>query len=86
MAKRRSLRDGDMLIPLGVLGVIAGVDAMTSPGMVVTASFGVAAVVASALTTVRRTAAVAVAASVLAALSPVGTTTSAPWAGGSAWP
>jgi len=71
MAKRRSLLDGDMLIPLGVLGVIAGVDAMTSPGMVVTASFGVAAVVASALTTVRRTAAVAVAASVLAALSPV---------------
>jgi len=71
MAMRRSLQDGDMLIPLGLLGVIAGVDAMTPPRMVVTASFGVAAVVASALTTVRRTAIVAVAASVLAALSAV---------------
>ena len=71
MAKRRWLQDGDMLIPLGVLGVIAGVDAMSPPRMVVTASFGVAAVVASALTTVRRTAIVAVAATVLAALSPV---------------
>ena len=71
MAKRRWLQDGDMLIPLGVLGVIAGVDAMLPPRMVFTASFGVAAVVASALTTVRRTAIVAVAASVLAALSAV---------------
>ena len=71
MAKRRSLQDGDVLIPLGVLGVIAGVDAMVPPRMVVTASFGVAAVVASAVTTVRRTAIVAFAASVLAALSAV---------------
>lgn len=71
MAKRRSLQDGDMLIPLGVLAVVAGVDAMTPPSMVVTASFGIAAVVASALTSVRRTATVAVAASVLSAASAV---------------
>jgi serine phosphatase RsbU (regulator of sigma subunit) len=71
MAKRRSVRDGDMLIPLGVLGVIAGVDAMLPPRTVVTASLGVAAVVASAITTVRRTAIVAVAAAGLAALSAV---------------
>jgi phosphoserine phosphatase RsbU/P len=71
MAKMRSLRDGDMLLPLGVLGVVAGVDAMLPPTTVVTASLGVAAVVASALTTVRRTAMVAVAASLLAALSAV---------------
>ena len=71
MAKRRSLQDSDMVIPLGVLGVIAGVDAMLPPTTVVTASFGVAAVVASALTTVRRTAMVGVAATVLTALSAV---------------
>ena len=71
MAKRRSLQDSDMVIPLGVLGVIAGVDAMLPPTTVVNASFGVAAVVASALTTVRRTAMVGVAATVLTALSAV---------------
>src|SRR5215213_11003160 len=70
MAKRRSVQDGDMLLPLGVLGVISGVDAILPPKMVVTASSGVAAVVASAMTTVRRTTIVAVAASALPAALP----------------
>jgi sigma-B regulation protein RsbU (phosphoserine phosphatase) len=69
MAKRHAFEDGDLLLPLAVLGVVAGVDAMLPASTVVTASFAVAAVVASALTTVRRTALVGVAATVLAALS-----------------
>jgi phosphoserine phosphatase RsbU/P len=71
MATKRSLRDSDMLIPLGVLGVLAGLDAALPPRILVSGSFGVAAIVASAITTVRRTAIVGALAVVLTALSPV---------------
>jgi serine phosphatase RsbU (regulator of sigma subunit) len=71
MAAKRSLQDMDLLIPLGVLGVLAGIDAALPPEMLVSGSFGIAAVVASALTTVRRTAAVGLAALAVTALSPI---------------
>jgi phosphoserine phosphatase RsbU/P len=71
MATKRSLRDNDLLIPLGVLGVLAGLDAALPPRILVSGSFGVAAIVASAITTVRRTAIVGALAVVLTALSPV---------------
>src|SRR5690348_8811890 len=69
MAVRRSLPGWDVLLPLGVLGVIVIVDAALPSRIVVTGAFAVAAIVASAITTVTRTAVVAVAATVLAALS-----------------
>jgi phosphoserine phosphatase RsbU/P len=71
MGKRHSLQDGDMLVPLVVLGIIAGIDGMVPPRMVVSGSFATAVIVASALTTVRRTAIVGVAATALAALSAI---------------
>jgi serine phosphatase RsbU (regulator of sigma subunit) len=67
----RRLRGADVLIPLGVLGVIVVLDALLPPSVVVSGAFAVAAIVASATTTVRRTALVAVSALVLAALSAV---------------
>ena len=69
MATKRWLLGRDVLIPLGVLGVIVSVDALLPPRVVVTGAFAVAAIVASATTTARRTAIVAVAATVLAAAS-----------------
>jgi phosphoserine phosphatase RsbU/P len=71
MLTKRSLQDHDLLIPLGVLGVLAGIDAALPPRLLVSGSFGVAAVVASAITTVRRTAMVGVAALMVTALSPI---------------
>jgi phosphoserine phosphatase RsbU/P len=71
MASKRSLQDHDLLIPLAVLGVLAGIDAALPPRLLVSGSFGVAAVVASAITTVRSTAMVGLAALVVTALSPI---------------
>ncbi|HET7194979.1 MAG TPA: PP2C family protein-serine/threonine phosphatase [Nocardioides sp.] len=71
MTPKRSLKDKDLIIPLGVLGVLAGIDAALPPRLLVSGSFGVAAVVASAITTVRRTAMVGVAALVVTAISPI---------------
>jgi phosphoserine phosphatase RsbU/P len=71
MASKRSLQDNDLLIPLGVLGVLAGFDLTFPPSVLVSGSFAVAAVVASAITTVRRTAVVGAAAVLLTALSPL---------------
>jgi serine phosphatase RsbU (regulator of sigma subunit) len=71
MAPKRSLKDNDLLIPLGVLGLLAGIDVALPPRLLVSGSFGVAAVVASAVTTVRRTAMVGLAALLVTALSPI---------------
>ena len=56
-------------IPLAVLGVIVVVDALLPPAIVVTGAFGIAAIVASALVSVRQTALVAGAAVLLSGLS-----------------
>jgi phosphoserine phosphatase RsbU/P len=64
-------RDLDLLIPLGVLGVLAGIDVALPPRLLVSGSFAIAAVVASAITTVRRTAMVGLAALVVTAVSPI---------------
>jgi phosphoserine phosphatase RsbU/P len=69
MANSRWLQGWDVIIPLGVLGGIVAIDAALPPRIVVTGAFAMAAIVASAITTVTRTAVVAVAATVLAALS-----------------
>jgi hypothetical protein len=71
VATRRWLQALDTLIPLGVLGVIVILDAVLPARVVVSGAFAFAAIVASAITTVRRTAIVGAAASVLAALSPL---------------
>jgi serine phosphatase RsbU (regulator of sigma subunit) len=71
MATRRWLQALDVLVPLGVLGVIVILDAVLTARVLVSGAFAFAAIVASALTTVRRTAIVGAAASVLAALSPL---------------
>jgi phosphoserine phosphatase RsbU/P len=69
MATKRSLQDGQFFIPLVVLGVLAGIDATFPPQTLVSSSYGVAALVACAITTVRITAVFGIASSVLAALS-----------------
>ena len=56
-------------IPLAVLGVVVVVDALLPPAIVVTGAFGIAAIVASALVSVRQTAVVAGAAAFLTGLS-----------------
>jgi serine phosphatase RsbU (regulator of sigma subunit) len=71
MATWRWRRAGDVLIPLGVLGIIVILDALLPARLVVSGAFAFAAIVASALTTVRRTAMAGAAALVLAALSPL---------------
>ena len=71
MATMRSFQDKDLLIPLGVLGVLAGIDAALPPRLLVSGSFAIAAVVASAMTTVRRTAVVGLAALLVTAASPI---------------
>lgn len=71
MATKRWLQGADVLIPLGVLGAIVVLDALLPPRVVVGGAFAVAAIVASATTTVRRTAFVAASALALAALSGV---------------
>jgi phosphoserine phosphatase RsbU/P len=69
MATKRSLQDSQAFLPLVVLGVLAGIDATFPPQTLVSSSYGVAALVACAITTVRNTAIFGAAASVLAALS-----------------
>jgi phosphoserine phosphatase RsbU/P len=71
MATRHSLKENQVLLPLAVLGVLAGIDATLPPQTLVSSSYGVAALVACAITTVRITAMFAVAAAALAALSAV---------------
>jgi serine phosphatase RsbU (regulator of sigma subunit) len=71
MATRRWLQVGDVLIPLAVLGVIVVLDAVLPARVVVSGAFAFAAIVASALTTVRRTAIVGATAALLAAISPL---------------
>jgi len=85
MATRQWLRGGDVILPLGVLGAIVVVDALLPARIVVSGAFVIAAIVASAITTVRRTALIAAAATALATLSAVWTTTSARRNGGFAW-
>lgn len=69
MAATRWSQARDVLIPLGVLGLLVIADALLPPTVLVTGSFAIAAVVASALTTVTRTAFVAVIATAMAAVS-----------------
>ena len=69
MATKHSTRETHVLVPLVVLGVLAGIDATFPPQTLVSSSYGVAALVACAITTVRITAFFGVAASALAALS-----------------
>ena len=69
MATWRWFRGADVLIPLGVLGAVVTVDALMPARVVVSGAFALAAIVASAITTVRRTAIVAISASSVAALS-----------------
>ncbi len=71
MATKHSLQDNHVLLPLAVLGVLAGIDATFPPETLVSSSYGVAALVACAITTVRITAMFGVAGSVLAALSAI---------------
>lgn len=71
MATTHSLRDNHVLLPLTVLGVLAGIDATFPPTTLVSSSYGVAALVACAITTVRITAIFAVAGSLLAGLSAI---------------
>jgi phosphoserine phosphatase RsbU/P len=59
----------DVLIPLGVLGVLVVIDALLPPSLIVTGTFALAAIVACAITTVARTAFVGVACTVMAAFS-----------------
>jgi sigma-B regulation protein RsbU (phosphoserine phosphatase) len=67
----RWARARDVLIPLGVLGILVLVDALLPPSLVVTGTFALAAILACAITTVTRTAFVAVACTVMAAVSAV---------------
>ena len=71
MATKHSLQDNHVLLPLAVLGVLAGIDATFPPETLVSSSYGVAALVACAITTVRITAIFAVAGSALAAVSSI---------------
>jgi phosphoserine phosphatase RsbU/P len=59
----------DLLVPFGVLGLFVVVDLLLPPTLIATGTFAVAAIVASALTTVARTAVVALTATWMAAAS-----------------
>ena len=63
------IRSGEVLIPYGVLALLVVADVLLPPTLLVTGTFGVAAIVASALTTVTRTAIVGVAAAGMAGVS-----------------
>ena len=69
MATWRWIRARELLIPLAVLALLVMTDALLPPSLLVTGTFAIAAIVASALTTVARTAIVGVAALVMAAAS-----------------
>jgi serine phosphatase RsbU (regulator of sigma subunit) len=63
------VRSSEVLIPYGVLGLLVVADVLLPPSLLVTGTFGVAAIVASALSTVIRTAIVGVAAAAMAGVS-----------------
>jgi phosphoserine phosphatase RsbU/P len=65
----RRARARDLLIPLGVLALLVATDVLLPPSLIVTGTFAIAAIVASAITTVTRTALIAVAAMLMAAAS-----------------
>ncbi len=69
MVTPRWSRFRNLVIPLAVLGLIVVVDALLPPQIVVSGAFAVAAIVASAIATVRQTAVVAAAAVLLAGVS-----------------
>ena len=69
MTARRWLRGADVLTPLGGLVVIAGLDALFPAELLLSGVMALAALAASATTTVRRTAIIALAAFTVAALS-----------------
>ena len=69
MTARRWLQGADLLTPLGVLVAVGVLDALFPARLVVSGAFSLAALAASAITTVRRTAIVALAAFAVAALS-----------------
>jgi hypothetical protein len=69
MVTPRWLSARNLVIPLAVLGLIVVVDALLPAKILVSGAFAVAAIVASAIATVRQTAVVAVAAAFLAAVS-----------------
>ena len=71
MVDRQWVRAHEVLIPFGVLGLLVMVDALLPPTLLVTGTFAIAAIVASALTTPIRTAIVAIAAAVMAGVSAV---------------
>lgn len=67
----RWIRGKGLLVPLAVLGLLVTTDALLPPTLLVTGTFAIAAVVASAITTVGRTALVGALAAVMAGLSGV---------------
>lgn len=69
MVAIRWARDHSLVIPFGVLAAFVCADALLPPTLIVTGSFAIAPVVASAISTVRRTALVAVVSTAMAALS-----------------
>lgn len=69
MSSRQWIRAGEVLIPLGVLGLLVFTDALLPPALVVTGTFAIAVIVASALTTPIRTAIIGIAATAMAAFS-----------------
>jgi phosphoserine phosphatase RsbU/P len=71
MATRRWLQGMDIFAPLGVLCAIVAIDAVLPASLVVSGVFGLAAIMASAITTTRRTAIVATASLAMGALSGV---------------
>lgn len=66
---KRGIWASEVLIPYGVLGLLVLADVLLPPSLLVTGTFAMAAIVASALTTVARTAMVGIAATALAGIS-----------------
>ena len=69
MATARWFRSGEILIPLVILCLLVLTDVLLPPDLRVTSTFVIAPIVASALTTVSRTAIVGLAAMIMAAVS-----------------
>jgi phosphoserine phosphatase RsbU/P len=69
VSTKQWVRSGEVLIPLVVLGMLVVTDALLPASLVVTGTFSIAVIVASALTTVTRTAIIGIVATVMAAAS-----------------
>ncbi len=69
MSTKWRVRSNEVLIPYGVLALLVVADALLPPTLLVTGTFGIAAIVASALTSVTRTATVGIAALAMAGVS-----------------